>query len=234
MAHKPALVLLPGLLCTDRLWGHQIESLKNTCEIFVPDLTGFDSMAGLAQYVLDQVPERFSLAGLSMGGYVAQEIMRQAPGRVDRLALIDTSPLADTPEATEKRQGMMELARTGHFDKIMPVMLPQLLHPDHLANNILKGTVKAMAAETGPDAFIRQQKAIISRPDSRESLKNIACPTLVLCGQQDALTPPDLHREMHDIISDSTLVLIDRSGHLSPMEQPEKVSRAIKRWMTGE
>lgn len=228
---RPHLILLPGLLCDYRLWAHQIEHLAGVADITVPDMTGSDRLSGLARTVLNQSPGTFLLAGLSMGGYVAQEIMRQAPDRVTKLALLDTSPLADTAEVTERRQGMIRLAETGNFSKIMPMMLPQLLHTDSLANEMLTGTVKAMASTIGPEAFIRQQKVIMQRPDSRESLKSITCPTLVLCGEADALTPPAVHEEMQGLIPGSTLIMVEGAGHLSPLEAPVRVTEALKDWI---
>jgi pimeloyl-ACP methyl ester carboxylesterase len=228
---RPALVLLPGLLNDHRLWSRQVEFLGGRGTVTVGDLTRDDSLGGMAARVLDGAPERFALAGLSMGGYVAMEIMRRAPHRVERLALLDTTARPDLPEQTQRRKDAVELARSGGFDKIMPTMLPLLLHPDHLQDATISGLAKDMAKVVGADAFARQQAAIMARPDSREALAAIACPTLVLCGAEDTLTPPDRHDEMAALIPGARRVTIPKCGHLSPMEQPEAVCAALGSWL---
>ncbi|HSV29432.1 MAG TPA: alpha/beta fold hydrolase, partial [Candidatus Omnitrophota bacterium] len=203
------LVLLPGLLNDERLWAHQRRALADLADVTVADLTQDDSLAGMARRVLDSAPARFALAGLSMGGYVAMEILRQAPERVERLALLDTTARPDLPEQTDRRRDAVEVARSGGFAKIMPTMLPMLVHPDHMALERVGGLAKDMALAVGPDAFIRQQNAIMHRPDSRPSLSRIDCPTLVLCGRDDAVTPLDRHEEMADLIPGARLVVIE-------------------------
>jgi pimeloyl-ACP methyl ester carboxylesterase len=225
------LVLLPGLLNDQRLWARQAAALVDLAEVSVGDLTQDDSLGDMADRVLAGAPARFALAGLSMGGYVAMEIMRRAPERVERLALLDTTARPDLPEQTQRRRDAVELARSGGFDKIMPTMLPLLLHPDHLIDEAISGLAKDMARMVGPDAFARQQTAIMARPDSRESLKSVSCPALVLCGAEDALTPPDRHDEMAELIPGAQRVTIPRCGHLSPMEQPEAVTAALMDWL---
>ncbi|MCW8971466.1 MAG: alpha/beta hydrolase, partial [Rhodospirillales bacterium] len=147
--NKTPLILLPGLLCDDALWRHQTGHLSDIAEITVADLTRHDSFPAMAAAVLDAAPARFALAGLSMGGYVAQEIMRQAPGRVSRLALLDTSPYADKPEQSERRKGFMEMARTGRFGEVTPQLMPVLVHPDRTSDAELTAEVVAMAARVG-------------------------------------------------------------------------------------
>jgi pimeloyl-ACP methyl ester carboxylesterase len=225
------LVLLPGLLLDAELWRHQIADLADLATAMVGDLTRHDSIAAMATAMLAEMPDSFSLAGLSMGGYVAQEIMRQAPHRVLRLALLDTSARADSDEQRARRRGLIELAGKGHFKGVTPRLLPQLLHPVHLADPALTEPVMAMAERVGPEAFLRQQTAIMGRRDGREDLARIACPTLVLCGRQDLLTPPELHEEMAAAIPGAHLVIIEDCGHLSALEQPEQVSAALRMWL---
>ncbi len=227
------LILLPGLLNDRRLWGAQAESLADLAEIQVPDLTGADSVAGLARMVLDGAPERFALAGLSMGGYVAQEILRQAPGRVERLALFDTNARADSKEQTERRKSLIAMARGGQFAEVMPMLAPALLHPRHAADPAMCALLGAMAEAVGPTGFERQQLAIMGRPDGRADLSAIRCPTLVACGRQDALTPYDLHKEMADAIPGARLEVIEDAGHLTPIEQPQAVSTLLRTWLQG-
>lgn len=228
---KTNLVLLPGLLCDARLFGHQVEALADHAHCTVADLTGADSMAALASGVLAQAPARFALAGLSMGGYVALEIMRQAPERVRGLALMDTSARPDTPEATANRHRLMKLAET-HFQGVLDELLPKLVHPAHLSYNSIVDVVYSMGHRVGRGAFVRQQRAILGRIDSRPYLHQIVdCPTLVLCGREDALTPPALHEEMAAEIPNATLTLISGCGHLSSLEQPKAVAEALHAWL---
>ncbi len=231
MASKPSLVLLPGLLCDAALWRHQVDTLEDIADISVADLTQHDTVAAMAAKVLEDAPERFALAGLSMGGYVAQEIMRQAPERVERLALLDTSFYADTPEQTKIRKGLIELSQKGAFKGVTSRLLPMLIHETRLDDEELTETVFAMAENVGKDAYLRQQHAIMTRIDSQESLADIDCPTLVLCGREDTLTPLKVHEKMASCISQSTLVVVEDCGHLAPLERPRTVSAVMRYWL---
>lgn len=232
MTARPALVLLPGLLCDAALWAHQTAHLSDMADIAVPDLTGAETVDELAETVLDAAPERFSLAGLSMGGYVALAVMRLAPDRVDRLALLDTSARADTREQTRRRRGLIGLARRGKFKGVTPRLLPMLVHPDRLGDAPLVEAVMAMAERVGTEAFVRQERAILNRPDSRHRLAEIDCPTLVLCGRQDAVTPLELSEEMARLLPRGRLAVIEECGHLSTMERPETVTAELRAWLT--
>ena len=225
------ILLLPGLLCDHRLYAGQLPALATRMEVTVADLTGSDSIAGLAAHVLATAPARFALIGLSMGGYVAFEILRRAPERVTRLALLDTQARADTDEAKARRRGLMELAQKGEFKGVTPRLLPLFVHPDALADPQIVATVQGMAESTGKDGFLRQQTAIMHRPDSRPGLRAIACPTLILAGREDQLTPVALQLEMAQLIPDATLVLLPRCGHLAPLERPEPVTRQLMGWL---
>lgn len=227
------LFLLPGLLCDAALWRPQVEALADVADIAVADFTSQDNVADMARSVLDAAPERFALAGLSMGGYVAHEIMRQAPERVDRLALLDTSAREDTDEQRARRRGLIELAQKGQFKGITPRLLPLFLHADRLDDTPLVETVTGMAQRVGKDAFLRQQKAILGRPDSRAQLSGYRCPTLVLCGRQDALTPLEVSEEMAEAIPGADLVVIEECGHLATLEKPEPVNAALRAWLTA-
>jgi pimeloyl-ACP methyl ester carboxylesterase len=225
------IVLLPGLVCDQRLYAGQLPALSARATVTVADLTGADGIAGLAAQVLATAPARFALVGLSMGGYIAFEILRRAPERVARLALLDTQARADTDEAKARRRGLMELAEKGGFKGVAPRLLPLFLHADALADPRVVATVQAMAEGTGKDAFLRQQTAILHRPDSRPGLRAISCPTLVLAGRDDQLTPPEVQLEMASLIPDATLVLLPRCGHLAPLERPEPVTRQLLGWL---
>ena len=229
---RSALILLPGLLNDARLWRHQVTELASLAEVEVADLVGPDSIGAMAERVLAMRSGPFALAGLSMGGYVAFEIMRRAPERVERLALLDTSARADTPEQTARRRGLIELAQKGRFLGVTPRLLPQLLHPDHVRDREIANTVVQMARSVGREGFIAQQRAIMGRPDSRADLAGIGCPTLVLGGRQDAITPPEVMEEIAGGIAGARLVLLDDCGHLSALERPEQVTAAMAEWLT--
>jgi pimeloyl-ACP methyl ester carboxylesterase len=229
---KQGLVLVPGLLCDELMWQGQLTALAAAADCWVADHTRSETMAEVAADVLRDAPfEKFALAGLSMGGYVVLEMMRQAAHRVQRLALLDTTARSDTAEQTRKRRDFISLAERGRFLGITDVLLPLLIHPSQLANRELASTIRKMAKNTGRDAFIRQERAIISRSDSLPLLSRIACPTLVMCGRQDALTPLALHEELAAGISGSRLEIVEECGHLSTMERPAETSAAIGRWL---
>ena len=230
---RGTLVLLPGLLCDERLFAPQLGPLRAAAEVTIGDLTRDEGVTAMAARVLAEAPPgRFALAGLSMGGYVALEIVRQGPDRVSRLALLDTQARPDTAEATARRRTLMATAaRDGGLAGVTSLLLPLLLHDDRLSDAGLTGTVHAMADAVGAEAFARQQRAIVGRPDSRPSLGTIEAPTLVLAGWQDAITPPELQLEMARAIPDATLALVPRCGHLSTLERPEAVTRQLLAWL---
>ena len=232
MSGKPTLILVPGLLCSARLWAAQIDGLSDLADIAVADMTRDDTMAGMAQRVLDCTDGTFSLAGLSMGGYVAMEVMRRAPERVERLALLDTGARADTEEQTIRRRDLIGLADRGEFKAVSPKLLPLFVHPDRLAEKAMVDAISKMADSVGKDAFLRQQQAIMHRPDSRPGLAAIACPTLVVCGREDVLTPPELSEEIAGLVPGADFVLIEGCGHLSTMERPDDVNAALRSWMS--
>lgn len=229
---KTKLVLLPGLLNDARLWQAQTGGLADIADAVVADLTAADSIAALAAAVLARAPAgKFALAGLSMGGYVALEIMRQAPERVIALALLDTTARPDTPQALEARRNLMELAESD-LAAVNATLLPRLLHPSHLNDAAMVGTITAMAMDLGKEVFMRQQQAIMGRIDSRPFLSHIKCPTLVLCGRQDLITPVEVHEELAAGIPGATLSIIDECGHLSTLGQPQQVTDALRQWLT--
>jgi pimeloyl-ACP methyl ester carboxylesterase len=233
MSQSLPIVLIPGLNCSARLYAEQIPALWRFGPVQVADHTRDDRIAAVAARILANAPARFALAGLSMGGYIALEIVRQAPERVGRLALLDTGARADTAEQTEVRHRRIELAQTGRFDEASELMFPLLVHRERRGDEKLRGVVQLMAQETGAEAFVRQQHAIMYRPDSRPSLAAIRCPTLVLVGDGDELTPPALTQEIAAAIAGARLVIVPDSGHLSTLERPEAVTNALVDWMDG-
>lgn len=223
------LLLLPGLLCDARLWR---DCLPAGAAPRVADLTQDDSIAAMARRALKLMAgeARFAVAGLSMGGYVAQEIWRQAPSRVSHLAFLDTSARADTPEQTQRRLDLIALSGRGAFKGVTPRLLPLLLHPSRL-DGPLAAEVMTMAERVGVEGFLRQQRAIMTRLDSRGDLPGITVPTLVACGAEDALTPPHLHDEMAALIPGARRLSFDGCGHLPTMEAPEAVRAALGDWL---
>ena len=224
------LLLLPGLLCDEGLWREVTTDLGSAVRARVADLTQDDSIAAMARRALAKAPERFALAGLSMGGYVALEIMRQAPERVSHLALLDTSAQPDDAERRAKRLAGIESIKLGKFIGVSRGLLASLLSPQHLGTNLAE-EVQAMAERVGQEAYIRQQTAILGRIDSRPSLGAIAVPTLIGVGESDILTPPALARELAAGIAGAELVEFADAAHLPTMENPEAVGAALRVWL---
>ncbi len=224
-------LFLPGLLCDRALWENQITALGGILSAQVADLTQDDSMEAMAHRALDAAPERFALAALSMGGYVAFEMLRQQSQRISGLCLISTSARPDTPEQAERRRLLMAMSREGNFKGVTPRLLPLLIHKDRLNDNRLTSAITAMAVRMGRDAFLRQQTAILNRPDNRPFLKRISCPTLVMGGAQDAITPPAIVSEIAQGIAGSELKIIEGSGHLLPLEKPDEVNELLAKWL---
>src|SRR5688572_3697176 len=233
MSERTNLILLPGLLCDRALWKHQLDHIADLADMSVPDLGSDDSVEGMARRVLDAAPPRFALAALSMGGYVAHAIMRAAPERVARLALFDTSARADTEEQTSRRRGLIALAEKGKFKGVTPRLLPLLIHTARLEDKPLTEAVMGMAERIGKAGFLRQQKAIMARPDSRPQLAGYRCPALVVVGRADALTPIEVNAEMASLIPGAKFVIIEDSGHLPPMEQPVAATALLRYWLQG-
>ncbi len=226
------LVLIPGMMCDDRLFEPQVAAFSSKRPVTVALPTVSSSMGGLAQDVLATAPPRFALAGLSLGGIVAMEIIRQAPDRVSRLALLDTNPLPDPPEKAPIREAQVEKVRHGALDEVMR----DEMKPNYLADGPAKGDIldlcMQMANALGPEVFERQSHAIQTRPDQSDTLRGVTVPALVLCGQEDRLCPVERHELMHDLIPESELVVIPGAGHLPTLEQPNRTNEALQSWLT--
>jgi len=197
--------------------------------VTLADHTRDDSMAAIARRILASAPPRFALAGHSMGGYLALEVMRQAPDRVAKLALLDTAARADTPEQTERRRQQIAIAAGGKMQAIVDLQFPNLVHPARRTDAALRRACDLMAEETGAQAFIRQQNAIIGRPDSRPSLAAIRCPAMILVGEQDAVTPLERSQEMAAAIPGARLVVVPECGHMCVLEQPARLVQEMVR-----
>jgi pimeloyl-ACP methyl ester carboxylesterase len=225
------LVLIPGLLCTAELFAPQMAGLGDVARMQVARHTGLDTMAGIAASILVAAPPRFALCGLSMGGYITFEILRRAPERVTRLALLDTSARPDTPEGVAGRRQLVAGARSHGMEAGTQVLMPRLVHPRRVTEAALVATVTRMAEEVGVENFAKQQEAIGARADSRLGLGAIKVPTLVLVGREDALTPVALAEEIAAGIPGSVLKIIEDCGHLSTLEQPGRVNDALRAWL---
>lgn len=233
MGISQPLLLLPGMMCDRRLWQAQIDGLEDLCEpIVVADLGGAASVAQLARQVLATAPPRFALAGLSMGGIVAFELWRQAPQRITRLALLDTNARAELPERRALRAAQIERAQ-----KNLPGVVAEELLPNYFSRpqqcRPAADTVLQMALALGAEVFARQSLALRERPDSAALLPLITCPALVMCGADDVLCPPDYHQFMAAQIPRAQLVVIPDCGHLSTLERPREVNRALRQWLQG-
>jgi pimeloyl-ACP methyl ester carboxylesterase len=228
---RPTLVLLPGLLNTRRLFERQIADLSDIADVIVPELYRHDSMSAMANAVLAAAPERFCLGGFSMGGYVCFEILRRAPERVERLALMDTQATPDAPEATARRRGLIEQTRIGKFHGVQPALLPLIVHKSRINDPDVVQPILEMSVEIGGEGFVREQRAIMARPDSRKLLIDIEVPTVVIVGRQDQSTPLPRSQEMAADIANAQLVVIEECGHMSPLEKPAEVSAALRKWL---
>ncbi len=231
MSEPLPIVLIPGLLATARLYAPQIPHLWRAGPVTIADHTRDDSMSAIAARILATAPARFALAGLSMGGYIAFEMLRQAPQRIARVALLDTSARADAPEQSAMRRAQMSLAAQGRLGEVVEQQFPRLVHRARHADMALREVVAVMAREVGAEAFIRQQTAILGRSDARPALGAIRCPALVLVGETDELTPPERAGEIAAGIAGSRLVTVAGCGHLSTLERPVEVTAALQEWL---
>ena len=228
------VLFVPGLLCSPRLYSDQIPALWHFGPITVADHTRDDSTGAIARRILSIAPPSFILVGLSMGGYIALELLRQAPNRVLKLALLDTSARPDMPEQSERRRALIDMAERGRYPEIPDLLFPRLVHPSRQDDEALRQIHRRMSAETGPEAFVRQERAIMTRPDSRPSLGAISCPTLVLVGDGDQLTPPDCAEEMVAGIPGAQLAVVRNCGHLSTLERPDEVTRVLVEFLAAK
>jgi len=229
MGTRIPLLLLPGSLCDPGTWNAQVSALDDIVDCHVVDLSGHDSVEEMARQVLERAPAgRFALAGFSLGGYVALEIVRMAPHRVCGLALLDTSPRPDPPGNDERR-----LANIAAFAEdpapVLGAFAELVLGPDTPAG--LADAIRTMMDRRGPGDYAAQQRAMMRRPDARPNLPSVACPTLVLCGKEDRATPPELSRELADGIPDSVYIELPGTGHMTILEAPQEVARAMRDWL---
>jgi pimeloyl-ACP methyl ester carboxylesterase len=221
------------MMCDASLWSNQVAALGAHWHVSVGDITGADSVGEIAAQVLAAAPRSVAVAGLSMGGIVALEMWRQAPERIERLALLDSNFRADPPERQRLRDRQVADVAAGSLARVLREELkPNYLADCHRGNTALLDEVLGMGMALGADVFRRQSLALRNRPDSSTTLATITCPVLVLCGDEDRLCPPALHREMAALIPNAALDIVPRCGHLSTLERPNAVSAALRRWLT--
>lgn len=228
---KPALVLLPGMLCDGTLWQNQTAHLSAYADITIADLTTVDSIQKMALGVLAESPPRFALAGLSLGGIVAFEMIRLAPEMITRLALLDTTPYPMSQERIQDWGPLLEARDETLFAALAAQKLARMMYPGHSQNPVVFQALNRMVENVGPRGFQNQLKAQINRPDSRSTLSQIDMPTLVLVGREDNTCPLHIHLEMIDEIPNAILVVIRHCGHLSPIERPDAITAVLKYWL---
>ena len=226
MAETETLLLLPGLMCDAAVWEHQRANLADHARIIVPDFRGFDSLKAMAEHVLATAPDRFAVAGHSMGGRVALELFNIA-----RLALLDTGVHPKTRGEDEIRQGYIDLARQGGMQAVASKWITPMVHPDRTGDRELIDRITAMVKRITVEEFIGQIHALLNRPDASLYLPHIQCPTLLLAGRRDTWSPPDQHEAMQKVITHARLIIIEHAGHMAPMERPEAVTEALREWL---
>ena len=225
------LVLLPGMMCDERLFAPQISELSKQREVHFAQISGHKTITELAADVLNNAPPVFALAGLSMGGIVAMEVLSQAADRVERLALLDTNPLAELSDVAKRRGPQIDAVKNGQLKEIIrDEMKPNYLFDGVKKTEILKLCMD-MALDIGPDAFIRQSIALRDRVDQKNTLRKYKRPALVLCGRHDVLCPLERHELMHTLLENSKLEIIEDAGHLPTLEQPKITTTALASWL---
>ncbi|HEX4779405.1 MAG TPA: alpha/beta hydrolase [Usitatibacter sp.] len=228
-----SVLFLPGLLEDAEVFAPQIAKLRSRAPCSVADLTGQDCIPAMADEALREAPHgRICLVGHSMGGYVALEILRKAPERVERVAFLNTHARPDTEEATQNRRRLMALAEKD-FPSVIDTLMPKLVTEAHQADQALRGTITEMALGVGKEGFMRQQAAIIGRIDSRPHLGRIGCPAMVVAARHDQLMPLPILEELAAGIRGARLEVVDDSGHVSPLEQPEEVAQLLLGWLSA-
>lgn len=228
---RSSVVFASGQLLTDAVWAPQLAALASDHDLILADHTQDDTIAGMARRLLDAAPQRFHLIAHAMGGFTAFEVMRQSPERVLSLVLIATLAPNDGPAQTERRQGYIRLVEAGRFDEVVEERIPILVHPDRRSDEALLAVIRQMASDTGPETFLRQQRAIMSRPDSRPSLDAIRVPTLLIRGDADGITTEAHQAEMLAGIAGARLEVISDCGHLPTLERPDQTSQLLWRWL---
>lgn len=231
MSKRPTIILLPGLLCDASMWDAQVKALEPYADVLVADFSQADSIEAMARSALALTQGAVIAVGHSMGARVAMEMVRLAPERIAKLGLIDTGVHPRREGEELNRQALVDLAFAEGMGALAERWLPPMVHADRVDDQALLKPLKAMVLRATPEQHRRQIQALLNRPDARPQLQNIACPTLVMVGRQDRWSPLAQHEEIAALIPDAELVVIEDSGHMSLVEQPERVSEALLRWL---
>jgi pimeloyl-ACP methyl ester carboxylesterase len=227
------LLLVPGMMCDARLYADQIAAVSRERAVQVAPITGADTVEAMADQIIYHAPPKFALAGLSMGGIVAMEIIRRVPMRVTRLALMDTTPLSETPVQAATREPQIARAKAGRLAEVMAEdMKPDYLAPGPGRAAVLKSVVQ-MALDLGPEVYVRQSRALQRRPDQQRTLRGVKVPTLILCGRHDGLCPVRRHDLMAGLVPGAVLEVLEDAGHLPTLETPDATTAALRRWLSG-
>jgi pimeloyl-ACP methyl ester carboxylesterase len=228
---QQTLVLIPGMLNNASLWDAVAPSIRARTHVVTPTFSTQDSMSAMADAVLASTPPgSFALAGFSMGGWVAQEIVQRARDRVSRLALISSS--AGRANASERDMlARAGAAATAGFDAILERMLPLVMHPSRLDDPVLRDAAITMWRDVGPTIYARQCRAAMDRPDLRAPLRDLRIPVLIACGREDQVTPPALSRALASVIPSAHLAVVDRCGHMLPLERPDELAALLRQWL---
>jgi len=226
------IVLIPSQLCTELVFAPQMPVLSSFARPRVFVQRDRDTVGAMAQSVLDALPQRFTLITHGMGGFVAFEMLRRDPKRIERLVLMSALAPADTPKQTERRMGYIRLVEQGRYDGIIEERIPMLVHPSRVDDAALTGVLRRMASDTGAETFQRQQRAIMARPDSRPMLASIACPTMLVFGRQDGITTIEHQKEMLEAIPDGRLEVLEDCGHMMTLEKPDAVNGLLKAFLS--
>ena len=224
------LILVPGLICDDEVWAYTQAHLLEIANCRTVPADEADTMQGLAQAVLDNAPETFAIAGFSMGGYVAMEVLRQSPDRVTRLALLDTSSRGDTPEKSAGRHAAIADCEEGRFDDLLDRFVPLLLHPERMTEPLAE-KVRAMGNRVGPALFARRHRAMLTRSDGRELLAGCDIPVRAICGRSDALTSVEEHEEIAELAPRGRFSIVEDCGHMPPLERPQAATALLRDWL---
>ena len=225
------VVMIPGMMCDERIFAHQIEELGTDTEVYIADISKYSSIQELASDVLENSPPKFFLVGHSMGGIVAMEMCSQEPDRIEKLVIMDSNPKPELEETKLKREPQIRNVISGNLAQVMKEeMKPNYLADSYKQKDILN-TCMEMALTLGPEVFVRQSRALQDRDDQQSTLKDLNIPVLIMCGAEDKLCSLERHELMHNIINDSKLEVVMDAGHMPTLEQPQKTTEVIKSWL---
>lgn len=231
MPQSCSLVLLPGSLSDAQVWSHQVEALGDIADIQVPHILGLDSLESMAEAVVAHAPERFALAGFSMGGRVALEVYRRIPERITKLALISSSIHPIAQGEADKRKPLLDLALAEGMEALAKAWFPRIVHPSRLEDAAFMAPLREMALRQTPEDYVREVRALLSRPDADDVARAVSCPTLVIAGDGDPLSTPARNAEIQKLIPHAKLVIFENCAHFPMLEYPERMNAELRNWL---